>query len=254
MGKNLLIGILLMGLLPKGYSQDKFITLKNDTVSSEPFKRIRFGMTGGIGYLIGSSKKAEENMVSTGLTKGQARSYYNDMKSGMYAQVDLGCLITPKYGIGIKYKFFDTSSSIEGFFDPQDGVSLIYTTYKEQIYVNFAGASLFYQQSIGSQESFKINYTYSLGLTTYRNEAEYLNGYYLLTGKSVGIDGSLGLEYFIAPWFSIGTDLSVFYSSIRKIKLSDGSNTTSIDLEKDNYENLSRFDLSIGIRLYLWNK
>jgi len=303
MKKNLLISILFLGLLLTAYSQDKIITVNNDTieckinkishstiffditskgikstgklplnrvlnytvsqkatpekpiyVNTYNFERLRFGMNEGLGYLLASSKKAEKYMISQGLAADKAQSYYRDLKSGMNAYADLTCLITPIFGAGIKYKFFDTSSSIEGFFDPQDGVHLIYTTYKEQIYVNYFGAMVYYQQFIGSQEPLRLNSTCSIGLATYRNEAEYLNGYFLLTGKNLGADASLGLEYFISRWFSVGTDLTAFYSSIRKVKITDGSNTTKVDLEKEDYENLSRLELSIGIRFYLWNK
>lgn len=223
-------------------------------VSTDSFERLRVGINGGPGYLTGSSKKAEDNMVGQGLAREQAQSYYRNMKLGIHANADLTWLITPKYGAGIKYKIFDTSGSLEGFFDPQDGVTLLYSTYREQIYVNFIGASFFYQQFTGSGKSLKFNSSYAIGLATYRNEAEYLNGYYLLTGKNFGIDASLGLEYFITRHFSVGADLSAFYSSIRKIKISDGSTTTTVDLEKDNYENLTRLDLSFGFRLYIWNK
>ncbi len=227
---------------------------EQNEIKKEPFERFRLGMNGGLGYLLSSSKNAEESMVSLGFTPDKVHSYYKRMKSGIYANADLMCQISPKYGVGIKYKFFDTSGNIEGFVDPQDGVNLIYTTYKEQIYVNFTGTTFFYQQFIGSQKSFKLTTAYSLGLTTYRNEAEYLSGYYLLTGKNLGIDLSLGLEYFITPKLSVGADLSDFVSSIRKMKVSDGTSTTTLDLDKDNYENLSRLDFSLGIRLYMGNK
>ena len=303
MKKNLLIAILLIGLLPKGYSQDRIITMNNDTIDckvnkitnntiffeltarnvkssgkiplssvlnytisgkaaqEEPiafeiiqFERFRLGLNGGLGYLLSSSKRAEEAMVSQGLTTDQAQSYYRDMKSGMNANADLICLITPNFGAGVKYRFFDTSDNLEGFFDPQDGVHLIYGTYGEKIYVNFIGAMAFYQQYIGSQKSFLVNSACSFGFTNYRNEAEYLNEYLLLTGKNFGLDYNIGLEYCINRNFSVGIDLSFFYSSLRKVKVTDGTTTTTVDLEKDEYENLTRLDLSIGIRLCLWNK
>jgi hypothetical protein len=303
MKKYLLIAILLFSLLSIGYSQDKIITMNNDTidckinkisrntiffdvttksvkssgklplssvlnytisgkatpeglkaVNKDPFERLRLGMNGGPGYLLGSTKKAKDYLVSLGLTPDQVNSYYKDLKLGMNANADLTFLITPNFGAGIKYRFFDTSGSIEGFIDPQDGVHLFYTTYKEQIYVNYIGGMFFSQQFIGSRKSFKLNSACSFGLTTYRNEAGYLNGYYLLTGKNFGTDVSLGLEYFITSYFSVGVDLSAFYSSIRKVKLTDGTTTTTVDLDKEDYEDLSRLDISFGIRLYLWNK
>ena len=52
----------------------------------------------------------------------------------------------------------------------------------------------------------------------------------------------------------ISVVLYLFYCSIRKMKITDGYSTTTVDLKKDNYENLSRLDLSLAIRVYLWNR
>ena len=251
MKKKLLLVILLFDLLSTGYSQ---IPEVQKSESKEPFERLRLGMGVGPGYIISSTKVAEENMISLGFMPDKVQSYYKGMKSGRYAYADLTYQIAPRYGVGIKYKFFDTSGSIEGFFDPHDGMNLFYSTYGEHIYVNFIGATFIYQQFIGSSKSFKLNSSCSIGLAAYRNEAEYLTGYYLITGKNVGMDLSLELEYYLTPHFSVGAGLSSFYSTIRKAKVTDGTSTTTIDLEKDNYENLSRLDISIGVRLYIWEK
>jgi len=303
MKKRLLTAIFLSSLLPVGFSQDKIITVNNDTINckiskisrntiffelttgsvkstgelplrsvlnytvsaqtpsaelkvsyTNPFQRFRFGINCGPGYLLASSKEAEDYMTSQGMASDKARSYYRNLRWGLNANSDLTFLITPYLGAGIKYRFFNTANSVEGFFDPQDGVHLIYTTYQEEIYVNFIGAMLYSEQFMGSGKSYKLNSTGSFGLATYRNEAGYLNGYYLLTGKNFVTDVSVGFEYFINSWVSAGADLSAFFGSIRKMKITDGSTTTTVDLDKDNYENLIRLDLSIGVRLYFWNK
>ena len=180
--------IFFLGFIPAVFSQDKIITINNDTIDCKINKvshstiyfdlntlgvkssgeipqnmvsgyivanktspevqektntgsgnRFRFGLSGGAGYLLGSTQNAEDQMVSQGFTFDQAESYYNDMKLGISANADLYLLIPVNYGVGIKYKFFFNSSSTEGFIDPQDGVHLYYTTYREKIYVNFAG-------------------------------------------------------------------------------------------------------------------
>jgi hypothetical protein len=232
----------------------KAISSVQNRVVNELSSRLRFGVSGGLGYILSSSKNAEEDMVSQGFTLDNAQSYYKDLKSGLYANANITWLINPYYGAGIKYNFFDTSGSTEGFMDPGDGVNLYYTTYKEHIYVNYAGVEVLFQQSVGNLKSFKLNSSYSTGLAMYRNETEYLNGYYLVTGRNIGMDFGLGLEYSVTRFLSVGTDLTLFYSSIHKMKITDGTDTSTIDLEKGNYENLTRVNISFGLRLYLWNK
>ena len=215
------------------------------------FKKIRFGINGGAGYLLGSTGEAKESMLNTGISFEQAESYYNDLKTGFYAGADLTYMINKKYGIGIKYKFFDTSARIEDLIDPHDGENLIYATYSEQIYVNYFGPTLLYNQYLGRKKSLKATSVFSLGLSAYRNEAEYLKNYILLTGNGLGTECTVGLEYLITPNFSVGADISAYFSAIRKMKISDGTSTTKVNLGKENSENISRLDLSIGIRLYL---
>ena len=229
-------------------------TEKPESFIRNSFERLRLGINGGAGYLLASSEKAEEYLANQGLETSKAKSYYRNMKTGWNANADLTFMITPDFGAGFKYKFFYTSGSVEGFFDHQDGVHLLYTTYGERIFVNYYAPMVYYQQFLNAAETYRVTTAYSFGLTAYRNEAEYLNGYVLLTGKNFGTDASIGLEYFITDNLSVGGELSAFYSILRKVKISDGTNTRTMDLDKENYENLSRLELSIGIRFYFWNK
>jgi len=300
----LLLFVFFISLSVTGHSQDKIITIINDTIdckitrisrntiffdlitnnvktsgslplsrvlnytisatgvtadkpkflSSNQFERFRLGINGGAGYMLASSEKAEEAMTSQGLDAAKAKSYYGNLKTGWLANADLTFMITPDMGTGFKYKFFYTSGNVEDYFDPQDGVHLIYTNYGERIFVNYYGPMAYYQRYLNAAETYRITATYSFGLTTYRNEAEYLNEYLLLTGRNLGTDFAINLEYYITDNLSLGAELSAFYSILRKVKITDGTNTQTLDLDKESYENLSRLELSIGIRFYFWNK
>ena len=229
-------------------------TDKTKSFNSNSFERIHLGINGGAGYMLASSKKAEEALTGQGFDAGKAKSYYRNLKTGWLANADLAFMFTPEVGTGFKYKFFYTSGNVEGYFDFQDGVHLIYTNYGERIFVNYYGPMAYYQRYLNVAETYRMTTTYSFGLTTYRNEAEYLNEYLLLTGRNFGTDAAINLEYYITDNLSLGAELSAFYSMLRKVKITDGTNTQTIDLDKETYENLSRLDLSIGIRFYFWNK
>lgn len=250
MKRVFLLTALSLCLLPAIYAQDTTTII--NIIKPGPFERFRFGVRGGMGYLLASSKKAEDNMISMGFTPDQTKSYYRNERSGYVLNADLAYLVTPKYGLGIKYKFFSTSASTEGFVSPGDG-TLFYGTFSEQIYVNFAGVAIIYQNISGGQK-FRINTVYSFGLATYRNEAEYVSNFLLLNGKSFAGDIGIEAEYRIAPFVSVTADVSAFYSSIGKMKISDGTSSSTVDLEKENRENLTRLDLSLGIIFYLWKK
>jgi len=218
------------------------------------FPRLRLGISGGAGYIISSSETAEESMVLWGITPDDAESYYRNLKTGIYGSSDITWMLTQRIGLGLRYKLFGTSGSVEGFFDPQDGFNIFYSTYSEHIYVNFAGASLLYSEPLGSRQKFRIYAAWAAGVALYRNEAESFQGNFLITGNSFGMDGALGLEYLINPSLAVAAELSTFNALLKKIEMTDGSETETLELEKENYENLSRFELSLGIKFYLWNR
>ncbi len=302
MKKLFLIAVILIALLYSGYSQDKIITLSNDTIEcrinrvtrstiyfemitrgirssarlplvsilsytfagkmdpafqdasagEESFNRLRLGLNAGPAYMVASTKKAIDQMTSQGFTLDNVKSYYSDLKLGISFTGDAAWMITPDYGAGIRYKFMTTSAGTEGFIDPQDGIHIYYTSYDEKIYVNYGGVAFFYRLPAGKSESLVLTSSLSLGLATYRNEAGYLRQNLLLTGKNIGADFSLGLEYFFSRHLSAGAELSAFYSTLKKVEVSNGSESVTVDLDKDNIENLSRLDFSAGIKIYLW--
>lgn len=212
--------------------------------------RFRFGLGGGLGYLYVSSKKSEEELVNSGFTKAEAHSYYKGLKLGCLGSADLTYLFSPYWGLGLKYKFFNTSSSQKGFIDPHDMYNIYYGKVSENIYVNFMGISYYAQTWIGTLRKFKFNSSVSMGMATYRNESSILNSNLLITGNSFATDTNIGVEYFVRKNISFGVDLSGFFSTLKKCNITDGTNSTTTNLDADQYENVSRLDLSIGAKIY----
>lgn len=212
--------------------------------------RWRLGLSGGINYLTASSSEAETNLVQQGADKQAAKSYYNDLKLGQNIGADLHYMIAKTYGIGLVYKLYSNNSLMETFFDPHDGVNLIFGKIHEKIFVNYGGISFYSEQYMKANPRWKWSSYYSAGMSFYRDEAVIVNTPVLLTGKAFATNLDLGLEYFVFPRISAGINLSYFLSSLKKITLNDGNSTLTQDLDKKSYENISRVDLSVGIRFY----
>lgn len=219
-----------------------------------PAGSLRISLNGGMGSIISSSEDAEEVMTGIGIPLEDARKYYDNLKSGWYGGADAAWIINQRYGAGFRYKFFNTSAAREGYINPGDPYFIYYTTYKENIYVNYGGLFLFYREPLGKKDLFSIYSACSAGLTLYRNESEFLSQAILITGKALGLDGTVGMEYKLTPLVSAGAEVSVFASKLRKIDITNGETEQTQELEKDSYENLSRIEFSLGIRFYLWNR
>jgi hypothetical protein len=247
------IGSLTLGsILSYSFGEKSPYEFHSD-VQKDSFDRLRIGISGGLGYLLSSSDEAEDAMTSMGFEAEKVKSYYKDLRGGTYANADISWIFSVKYGAGVKYKFFDTSGKIDGFIDPQDGVNLYYVTFSEHIYVNYFAGAFYYEEYLGRRKSFILNSGISMGLVKYRDEVKSLNNY-LLTGESFGMDVDLGVERALNRHFSLRADISYFTSTISNMKVSDGSTVSTINLEKDNYENLSRLNFSIGLIIYLGKK
>ncbi len=225
--------------------------VENDLGFSIPEpSRLRLGLSGGFNYLTASSSKAETALIQQGIKESDAESYYKNLKPGISGGADLHYMVTKMYGIGMIYKFYQNNSKIESFFDPNDGLNLMFGQVSEKIYVNYSGVSFYSEQFLRANPRLKLSSYYSMGMAFYRNEAVVVNAPLLLTGKAFATNLDLGLEYFVFPRISAGINVSYFLSSLKKITLNDGNSTTVRELEKENYENISRLDLSVGIRIY----
>lgn len=112
------------------------------------------------------------------------------------------------------------------------------------------GISYYAQTWIGTLRKFKFNSSVSMGMATYRNESSILNSNLLITGNSFATDTNIGVEYFVRKNISFGVDLSGFFSTLKKCNITDGTNSTTTNLDADQYENVSRLDLSIGAKIY----
>jgi hypothetical protein len=215
---------------------------------------LRVGLNGGLAYITSSSEAAEETMAGMGLLSTDAREYYSKLKTGWYGSADATWLFNGRYGAGLKYKFFYTGAVTEGYFDLGDQINLYYSIYSENIFVNYGGISLFYREPIGKKEVFSLYSSFSAGMTFYRNESEFLANGLLITGRAPGFDGTIGLEYDITPHISAGAEASVFASKLKKINITNGVEDQTRELDKENWENLSRLEVAIGIRFKLWNR
>ena len=214
------------------------------------YKRITLGLYGGYGYLLGSTSKAINSMTSAGFTREQAETYYSDLKSGFYIAGELYYALNSNYSIGMTDKFFMNSATATNAFEDPDIMTITYYSSSERIYVNYAGFAVSFNHHYGKRDRLRLNSSLSLGITNYRDEIIYTNTFALITGMCPGTDLNIGMEYKINDLVSLNAGIASYISYLKKVNVTDGTNSTKVTLEKGNAENLSRLDLSAGIRFY----
>jgi hypothetical protein len=82
----------------------------------------------------------------------------------------------------------------------------------------------------------------------YKDNAVLTSGRYTLAGGTAGIYWSIGYDISISRNLALGFQLSLISGSLSKYKIFYGTRTEVIKLDKDAFENLSRIDISAGLR------
>lgn len=88
---------------------------------------------------------------------------------------------------------------------------------------------------------------FSLGYMGYSNDKVIVDKY-KMTGSTLGLSLDIGYDIGLSENLALGFQVSVLTGVLTKYDWSDGTTTQTIKLEKDEYENLNRIDLSIGLR------
>jgi len=210
--------------------------------------RFRISVDGGFGYLLASTKVAKDQMKSMGISDQEADRYYREIKLGEQAGASIHYMINRQVGIGFDYNIFTTKSEVMGFLTIGDNRTKYYGPFKEKIYTSFLGISAFQNQVI--KEKWNLYGKLSAGLAFYRNESMTIIAPGLITGNGPAIRGESGISYSITGHISVNVGISYLFSTLSKVVVNDGTNITTVKLEGDMKENLSRLSLSTGVQFH----
>jgi hypothetical protein len=236
-------------LMPSDWFSKEQENLTNPLPAVSNQEKVRFSVNGGPAYLLGNSETAEQVLQDKGISVEDSKSYYSDLKLGYQAKSSVYIHVAGDYWLGAQYHGFYTTSEITVPMQLDD-TYIYYGRTGERFFVNFAGPSLFSLTRYGSSKKFGVNSSFTIGPAFYRNEAEMLNEQVLVKGNALATNLTLGLEYFIQPHISLSLESSLFSARLKKITVTSAQSTYDIKLEKENYENLGRLDLSLGFIFY----
>jgi hypothetical protein len=209
----------------------------------------RFSFDGGVGHRIASTKESKQNFINQGFPANQADSYFKQIKTGVKASAQVHYMLGQKFGLGIDYQFHHSQANITGAFDPGDTYTLLYGKLSDDVFTNYTGISLYYQEWLNPK--YKLYYQISMGLSMFREENLTLYTPALITGKAFGGNTEIGFEYFLKKNVAVAVNACLFQSTMSKIKVNNGFRTEEYKLEKEQREGLSRIDLGLGLKFYL---
>jgi hypothetical protein len=190
--------------------------------------KIRVGFTGGYSL---RSTKANASIPSN------VASDINKRRSGFHYGGDITAYVSETIGIGIRVSGFRAVLKTEETESTSNRIS-----------IGYVGPSINFRFLDNTKKNF-LNVAFSIGYTGYKNQIELDS--YILKGNTLGYCFDLGYDFRLSQNWAFGIQISGLTGRIKNIVLSDGYDIGKIKLEKQNYERLSRIDLSVGLRCYL---
>jgi len=207
----------------------------------ENYKKFRLALQGGWSYQLA---KVSDN------SSAFAKSYENDLKQGYHFGGDITYYKSDNIGFGLKYLNFNAHNSADNVIVTNTNTGQVSIgKIEDNITVQFIGPAL-YTRLYSANRQVMFSTSLSLGYLGYRDNATVIENY-VITGSTIGMVLNLGVDFMVDKDFAVGLGLSYIMGTLTQIDINDGNVTKTVTLSSDEYESLSRLDISVGLRLNL---
>ncbi len=206
-------------------------------VISEIYPHFRAAINGGWSYRVA---KLADNIPS------DFEQYMKNLKSGYQYGFDLSYYFSEQFGCGFKYYNYKSKNDINNVYVTLPNGSQQFGNLSDDISINFIGP-FFSTRLLDTHKKNSLLMNLGIGYMGYTDKVVIISDF-KIKGSTLGICWDIGYDIGLSENFAIGFQLSYITGTLTQYKLSDGITTEKIELEKDNYESLSRIDLSIGLR------
>lgn len=198
-----------------------------EKVKAKVFKPVKLGLAGGWGYRTG--KLVSDNP--------EQKDYLKGLKSGFQLSADFDYYFNDLFGIGLKYALFRASANGRVM-----GTQMEDKTTTQFIGPTFAMRFL----SFSKKNAFIMNY--SAGYLSYLDKGSSSGRSGKLTAGTFGLVMDLGYEAGLSENLAILFQLSAVVGTFSSYTFEEQGYSQKVTLPDDERENLSRIDLSIGLR------
>ncbi len=176
-------------------------------------------------------------------------NYMEKLKSGFHLGSDVIYFFSQAWGIGAKGGLYKASNSINNIYVEVGNGNRIYGNMSDNITISFAGATL-------ATDLFKQNrknrllLSFSLGCLWYEDDMILID-MFKVKGNTFGTALNIAYDIQLSEHLSLGFMASLYAGSMSEYTISDGMTTLAVDLDAQHQENLTRFDLSVGLNILL---
>jgi len=206
----------------------------------EIYPHFRFAISGGWSY---RTAKISPDIPS------DFNDYYNKLKSGFHYDIDVSYYFAEMLGVGLRYNEFLSSNKIIGnvYVTYPDGTTE-YGDLKDNIRIKFIGPT-FNARFFNSTKKNCLLLEIGLGYMNYQDKGYLVSPPKTIKGNTMGSFFGVGYDLGISKNLALGFQLTLLTGQLYQYTVSDGISTQTVKSDDGgSIENLSRIDLSIGLR------
>lgn len=219
--------------------QDTLTSIVPLAIEQQPpaksYDQFRLSLNGGFSYRI---SKVHDDF------HGEIRDYVQELKSGTGFSAEGLYFFRERIGLGLKYAIHRSSNSANLRLPNSSGYDS--ALISDDISITFFGPVMgtrFYNKT--GKNALIIQY--GMGYVGYNNHSR-IPDRLKITGGTFGTCTDFGYEMQIYQGVSLGLQISYFTGNLTRLKYSDGVHTETKDLEIEEYEGVSRFEVLAGLR------
>ena len=216
-------------------------------LAKQIYPRIRIAAHGGYAYRTAEIEHYFDVMFNLECSSTDLTDYVKKLKHGFNYGFDVSYYFNRYCGIGIGYNAFQSKNKLENFeivIDPDWPNS--YGEMNDNIRVDFVGA-FFNSRFLHAKDKNALWLGLGIGYINYCDKGRMLSTNLTVEGGNVGLCGNLGYDISISKNLAIGFQFSYIFG-----KPTIGYSYTLYQGTVDVKENLSRIDLSAGLRFNIW--
>jgi hypothetical protein len=208
--------------------------------NNKPYKAFYMGAEGGWSWRI---NKLDPNLNSF------QKEYMKGLRSGHHYGFSAVYYVSRGIGIGLMYDNHISKNSVQASAINNITGQILSGELRDDISINFIGASVDFRgisRSGNNSSHFKI----SLGYCGYKDEGGFID-YGKITGSTFGISYDISYDFKLVDQWYFSPSVAYRAGTLTSYDITINNNTQHVTLDKEEYQGMSRIDLSAGLR-YKW--
>ncbi|WP_159470829.1 outer membrane beta-barrel protein [Dyadobacter sp. 3J3] len=193
--------------------------------SIKPQSLWSFGLNGGYSYRLPNAGTRSDTPYSR---------YLKELKTGFSIGADAHKFLWPHVGLGLKYNFYKSKGEYN-------------TDFKDDVSIQFIGPSIVYQSPFENGKT-SVLAGFAMGYQSYKNSARAYGEDFTLKGSATGWAVSLGLEQKLGDHLALNLSGACYLGTSYKFRKKMAGQTEAIKLSREDFEELSRIEITLGLK------